>query len=97
MYQNRILPPEPENDGKPDLKREIILDARMSIPTVEDIMTNLTDGIKEQRLMKLVDKRNSIWLNTTFADQEITSPTVERRIDEIKEENVLDVTFLIRF
>jgi hypothetical protein len=56
-------------------------------------MSNLTEGIKTQKLMKIADKRSSIWLNTTFADQEITNPTIEKSIDEVQEEKVLDAYF----
>jgi hypothetical protein len=86
LYQNRVLPPKNDIKSKPTLKREIVIDARLSIPTLKHIMMSAHDGLKNHTYYRMVEGHSAQWIDTTFADEHLTDETISYNINELEED-----------
>jgi hypothetical protein len=98
LYQNRVYPPkEDEEKSKPVLHREIIVDARLSVPTLKHIMMTADDGLKMHRMSKMMSGHRSFWADTTFADEHIITEKTAHNVNEINEDEALGGFFFDTF
>ncbi len=89
LYQNRVSPPKELEKGKPTLYREIVVDARLSIPTLKHILMCADNGLKMHRISKTIPGHQSFWGDTTFADEHITAEKSLHDVREINEDEAL--------
>jgi hypothetical protein len=90
LYQNRVYPPKEDKKAKPVLRREVMVDARLSIPTLQHIMMTATEGLKIHKMSKMVGGHKSFWGDTTFADEHITTEKSLQNVSEISEADTLN-------
>jgi hypothetical protein len=89
LYQNRVEPPEEDKKSKVTLHREIVLDARLSIPTLKHIMMTADNGLKLHKVTKTMPGHQSFWGDTTFGDKHITAEKSLHDVNEINEDAAL--------
>jgi hypothetical protein len=97
LYQNRVYPPKEDENSKPELHREIVMDARLSVPTLQHIMMTANDGLKMHRMSKMMTGHRSFWADTTFADEYVTTEKTLQNVSEIDEDEALSGFFFDTF